>query len=198
MKWFSVICLSLSVTLCACRANTPVEVKPNIAVKQTEAVSPGMVAAANPHAVEAGLEILRAGGSAVDAAIAVQTVLGLVEPQSSGIAGGAFMIVYDNKTGDVWFYNGREKAPAGVTPDMFLDPETGEVYWSFEMEPAYEMSIIAPVQHGDFLLASALQGTYIMITVAIMSNHGSCLAKECNSIAKVPCSINKSSSLGSL
>jgi len=112
-----------------CKANTTdkdVSGAPEFNIVKTKAVSPGMVAAANPHAVEAGLEVLRAGGSAVDAAVAVQTVLGLVEPQSSGLAGGAFMIVYDNKSGDVWFYNGREKAPSGATADMFLDPETGK------------------------------------------------------------------------
>jgi gamma-glutamyltranspeptidase/glutathione hydrolase len=80
-----------------------------------------MIAAANPLAVEAGLEILRAGGSAVDAAIAVQTALGLVEPQSSGIGGGAFMLHYDAKTGDVVAYDGREVAPAGATERLFLD-----------------------------------------------------------------------------
>ena len=85
-----------------------------------------MVAAANPLATQAGVDILKAGGSAVDAAIAVQAVLGLVEPQSSGLGGGAFMLVYDPKTAKVWDYNGRETAPAGVTPEMFLDPETGE------------------------------------------------------------------------
>ncbi|MFT3810283.1 MAG: gamma-glutamyltransferase [Micropepsaceae bacterium] len=79
-----------------------------------------MVAAANPMAVEAGLEILRKGGSAVDAALAVQTVLGLVEPQSSGLGGGAFLIHYDAKTGAVTAYDGRETAPAGARPDMFL------------------------------------------------------------------------------
>lgn len=80
-----------------------------------------MIAAANPLAVEAGLVILRAGGSAVDAAIAVQAVLGLVEPQSSGIGGGAFMLHYDARTGDVAAYDGREVAPQGATPDLFLD-----------------------------------------------------------------------------
>lgn len=79
-----------------------------------------MIAAANPYAVEAGLEVLRAGGSAVDAAVAVQTVLGLVEPQSSGIGGGAFMVHYDAATGDVVAYDGREVAPAGASPEMFL------------------------------------------------------------------------------
>ncbi len=79
-----------------------------------------MIAAANPLAVEAGLRVLRDGGTAVDAAVAVQAVLGLVEPQSSGIGGGAFMLHYDAATGDVVAYDGREVAPAGATPTMFL------------------------------------------------------------------------------
>lgn len=82
-----------------------------------------MVSAANPLAVEAGLEVLRAGGSAVDAAVAVQAVLGLVEPQSSGLGGGAFLVHYDAETGTVSAYNGRETAPAAATPDMFLNAE---------------------------------------------------------------------------
>lgn len=82
-----------------------------------------MVAAANPHAVEAGLTVLRAGGSAVDAAVAVQAALGLVEPQSSGLGGGAFMLYYDAKTHKVSAYNGREVAPAGATPELFLGPD---------------------------------------------------------------------------
>ncbi len=80
-----------------------------------------MVAAANPMAVEAGLDMLRRGGTAMDAAVAVQAVLGLVEPQSSGIGGGAFLLYYDAATGDVTAYDGREVAPAGATPDMFMD-----------------------------------------------------------------------------
>jgi gamma-glutamyltranspeptidase/glutathione hydrolase len=79
------------------------------------------VAAANPLAVDAGLEILAHGGKAVDAAVAVQTMLGLVEPQSSGIAGGAFLMYYDARTGKLTAFDGREKAPAGARPDMFLD-----------------------------------------------------------------------------
>lgn len=80
-----------------------------------------MVAAANPHAVEAAIEILREGGSAVDAAIAAEMVLGLVEPQSSGIGGGGFMLYYDARTERIGAYDGREHAPAGATPTMFLD-----------------------------------------------------------------------------
>ena len=81
------------------------------------------VVAANPLAVDAGIEILRKGGSAVDAAVAVQTMLGLVEPQSSGVGGGSFMMYYDARTGTVSALDGREKAPAGATPDMFLDAQ---------------------------------------------------------------------------
>ncbi|HWY64278.1 MAG TPA: gamma-glutamyltransferase [Rhizomicrobium sp.] len=80
-----------------------------------------MIAAANPHAAEAGLAMMRAGGSAVDAAIATQMVLGLVEPESSGIGGGAFMLVYNPRTKQTTSFDGREMAPASATPTMFLD-----------------------------------------------------------------------------
>ena len=82
-----------------------------------------MVAAANPLAVAAGVKVLKAGGSAADAAVAVQTVLGLVEPQSSGLGGGAFMVYYDAKTHTVTAYDGRETAPKGATPGMFMGPD---------------------------------------------------------------------------
>jgi gamma-glutamyltranspeptidase/glutathione hydrolase len=83
------------------------------------------VAAANPLAVEAGVAVLRSGGSAIDAAVAVQAMLGLVEPQSSGLGGGAFLVYLDAKTGRITAFEGRETAPAGATPDMFLD-ESGK------------------------------------------------------------------------
>jgi gamma-glutamyltranspeptidase/glutathione hydrolase len=79
-----------------------------------------IVAAAHPLAVEAGRQVLRQGGSAVDAAIAVQMVLTLVEPQSSGIGGGGFLLHYDGQTKALESYDGRETAPAAATPDMFL------------------------------------------------------------------------------
>jgi gamma-glutamyltranspeptidase / glutathione hydrolase len=77
------------------------------------------VAAANPLATDAGLQVLRAGGSAIDAAIAVQMVLALVEPQSSGLGGGAFIVHFDGKTTQA--FDGRETAPSGATPQLFLD-----------------------------------------------------------------------------
>ena len=76
------------------------------------------VAAANPLATDAGLQILRAGGSALDAAIAVQLVLGLVEPQSSGIGGGAFLMHFDGQR--VQAFDGRETAPAAASPTQFM------------------------------------------------------------------------------
>ncbi|HEV7227833.1 gamma-glutamyltransferase family protein [Brevundimonas sp.] len=79
------------------------------------------VSAANPLAVEAGMKVLREGGSAVDAAVAVQAVLGLVEPQSSGLGGGAFMMHYDAETGDITSFDGRETAPAAATPELFYE-----------------------------------------------------------------------------
>jgi len=80
-----------------------------------------LVVAANPLASDAGLEMLRAGGSAVDAAIATQMVLGLVEPQSSGIGGGAFLLHWSRAGQRVRSYDGRETAPQAARPDRFLD-----------------------------------------------------------------------------
>src|SRR5690242_2923479 len=95
---------------------TPVRHKP-AAVKRTTAI----VAAANPLAADAGMEILRKGGDAVDAAVAIQAMLGLVEPQSSGVGGGSFFMYYNASTGEVLSLDGRERAPAAAKPDMFLD-----------------------------------------------------------------------------
>jgi gamma-glutamyltranspeptidase/glutathione hydrolase len=78
-----------------------------------------MIAAADQRAVEAGLEALRAGGSAVDAAIAAHSVLGLVEPQSSGLGGGGYMVVYDRKSNSTTVFDGRETAPASASADYF-------------------------------------------------------------------------------
>jgi gamma-glutamyltranspeptidase/glutathione hydrolase len=79
------------------------------------------VIAANPLAAQAGLNVLKRGGSAVDAAIAMQAMLSLVEPQSSSVAGGAFMNYFDARTGKLTVYDGREVAPAQATSTMFLD-----------------------------------------------------------------------------
>ncbi|MGV8930477.1 MAG: gamma-glutamyltransferase family protein [Brevundimonas sp.] len=117
---------ALALTGCAGGLPDP-GVRPGNAAPAAAAISrPPMargpfVAAANPLAVEAGLKVLREGGSAVDAAVAVQAVLGLVEPQSSGLGGGAFMMVFDARTGEVTSYDGRETAPAAATPELFFE-----------------------------------------------------------------------------
>jgi len=79
-----------------------------------------MVAAAHPLAVDAGLKVLEAGGTAMDAAVAVQMMLGLVEPQASGVGGGGFLLYYDAATKQITVYDGRETAPASATPTMFI------------------------------------------------------------------------------
>lgn len=82
-----------------------------------------MVAAAHPDAAAAGVEVLKAGGTAMDAAVAVQMMLTLVEPQSSGIGGGAFLLYWDASKKQLFAWDGRETAPAAVEPDLFLDDD---------------------------------------------------------------------------
>lgn len=91
-----------------------------ITVKQGAVAQKMMVAAANPYAVRAGYDVLKRGGTAMDAAVAVQMMLNLVEPQSSGIGGGAFLVYWDAKTRKMTTYDGRETAPLGLKPDAFL------------------------------------------------------------------------------
>tara|TARA_R110002073_G_scaffold105839_4_gene239219 strand:+ start:14297 stop:15994 length:1698 start_codon:yes stop_codon:yes gene_type:complete len=116
------LCLTLTAAG-ACAAQTePATVD---AAPPPSDAGPAMVAAANPHAVEAGLEALRNGGNAIDAAIAVQSVLGLVEPQSSGLGGGSFMLYRDAQSGAITVYDGRERAPMAADESLWLD-EAGE------------------------------------------------------------------------
>ena len=114
------IIVSFSLAGCATAPAAPVE---SVSAAETpQAVRGGAVSAADPRAQEAGDEILRKGGSATDAAIAVMLALTVVEPQSSGIGGGGFM-VRGAADGSVTSYDGRETAPAGATPDWFLDKD---------------------------------------------------------------------------
>ncbi|MFC0131734.1 gamma-glutamyltransferase [Massilia eurypsychrophila] len=101
------------------------EIATGYADKPGWAAAKFMVAAANPLAVEAGYRILKKGGSAIDAAIATQLVLGLVEPQSSGIGGGAFLMYYDGKT--MQAYDGRETAPAAADEHLFQNADGSAV-----------------------------------------------------------------------
>jgi len=118
---FSVVAAVGVISLSACQT-TPPPSAPLVSPKNTTSTytQHDMIATANPMAAAAGREILRAGGSAVDATIAAQMVLTLVEPQSSGIGGGAFLMHYDKRSGAVDSYDGRETAPRSATPEMFL------------------------------------------------------------------------------
>src|SRR3954454_335606 len=109
------------ISLASCAAAVPPQTSAVGTPVEVRRAQP-FVIAANPLAAEAGLNVLQRGGSAVDAAIAVQAMLSLVEPQSSGVGGGAFMTYFDASTGKVIVYDGREIAPAQAVSTMFLDP----------------------------------------------------------------------------
>lgn len=126
MMMRSLVSISALALMTACAAEevpVPVSEAPPVASEEANWTYGGMVAAADPRAVAAGVKVLEAGGTAVDAAIAVHAVLGLVEPQSSGLGGGAFMVVYEHDTGKLTVMDGRERAPAAATPELFLDDE---------------------------------------------------------------------------
>ena len=123
---FSLIAAALTLAACSAPTTSTLPVAPEVASGyradlQTQYASKHMAAAANPLAAEAGREMLRQGGSAIDAAIAMQAVLTLVEPQSSGIGGGALIVLWDGKA--VRTYDGRETAPAGATEKLFLQAD---------------------------------------------------------------------------
>ncbi|HJX77545.1 gamma-glutamyltransferase [Glutamicibacter sp.] len=90
--------------------------------------SGGAVSSVDPEATAAGIEILRKGGNAVDAAVATAAALGVTEPYSAGIGGGGYFMYYDSKTGKISTIDGRETAPAAMPHDAFVDPATGEPY----------------------------------------------------------------------
>ncbi|QJI27321.1 gamma-glutamyltransferase [Pseudomonas sp. ADAK18] len=124
--------IAAALTLAACHNATAPELPPAPELgsgyrtdMNTRHAERHMAAAANPLAAEAGREILRKGGSAIDAAIAMQAVLTLVEPQSSGIGGGAFIMLWDGK--QVHAYDGRETAPAGATERLFLKADGSQM-----------------------------------------------------------------------
>jgi gamma-glutamyltranspeptidase/glutathione hydrolase len=119
--------LRLLLTLVACAwlpaCATPATTQPAAEATVEQRTTEPFAIAANPLAAQAGLNVLKRGGSAVDAAIAVQAMLSLVEPQSSGVGGGAFMTYYDARTGKVSVLDGREVAPAQATSTMFLSAD---------------------------------------------------------------------------
>jgi gamma-glutamyltranspeptidase/glutathione hydrolase len=115
---FAGVAAALSLLSCATAPAAP-----PTTIAEAPAVFEPFVIAANPLAANAGLEVLKHGGSAVDAAIAVQAMLSLVEPQSSGLGGGAFINYYDAASERASIYDGREIAPAQASPAMFLQAD---------------------------------------------------------------------------
>ena len=120
------------------------------------------VAAANPLATNAGYQVLKAGGSAVDAAIAVQMVLSLVEPQSSGIGGGAFLLHHDGKNTEA--FDGRETAPAGVDENLFMQDGKPLAFYegvvggrSVGVPGTVRMLELAHQQHGKLAWATLFE-----------------------------------------
>lgn len=111
---------ALSFLLAGCSGVTAANDAP-VAAQSATATSPGIVSAADPRAAEAGREILRKGGSAADAAMAMMLALTVVEPQSSGIGGGGFLLHHDAETGKIITIDGRETAPASASEELFLD-----------------------------------------------------------------------------
>ncbi|MFJ5488107.1 gamma-glutamyltransferase, partial [Hansschlegelia beijingensis] len=102
-------------------ARLPPEIATGFTPKPLVQAKRWMAAVANPYAAAAAAEMLREGGSAVDAAIAAQLVLGLVEPQSSGLGGGAFLVAWDAARKELTTFDGRETAPAAATASLFQD-----------------------------------------------------------------------------
>lgn len=160
IRWILPLALALVFSACA------VDTEPR---SSASAAATGMVVTANPEATRAGVEILEAGGSAVDAAVAIEAVLSLVEPQSSGFAGGGFMVHLDGATGAVSVFDGRETAPAAVDPAQFVLPD-GKPMGFLEAKTSgmasgvpgvVDMLALAQRQHGELpwarLLEPALQ-----------------------------------------
>ncbi|WP_105168275.1 gamma-glutamyltransferase [Pseudoalteromonas sp. T1lg23B] len=120
---------SNSVTKVEQRETREPEAATGLQIKQQAMGHEYMIAAANPYASKAGRQMLAKGGSAIDAAIATQLVLTLVEPQSSGIGGGGFILYYDNKNNELVTFDGRETAPSEADHTLFLDQQGQPVPW---------------------------------------------------------------------
>jgi len=99
------------------------EIATGVSARTMQTAQKHMIAAANPYAANAGLDVLTRGGNAIDAMVATQLVLGLVEPQSSGLGGGAFLVYYDAEEDRLTTFDGRETAPMAATPRLFQDDQ---------------------------------------------------------------------------
>jgi len=120
--------------------------------------SGGAVASAEFHASEAGIDVLRNGGNAIDAAVAVASTMGVTEPFVAGPGGGGFMVIYLARTHQVVTIDGREQCPAGCTPQLFLDPSTGRPL-AFEEARHSGLSVGVPGQPATWATAVSRYGT---------------------------------------
>ncbi|MEO7409812.1 MAG: gamma-glutamyltransferase family protein [Sphingomicrobium sp.] len=120
MSILSRFVLLASLVLASCTTPSPIGMAPRPSASRA---NQAFVIAANPLAARAGMEVLERGGSVVDAALAMQAMLSLVEPQSSGVGGGGFVNFYDARTRSLTIYDGREVAPAQATATMFIGPD---------------------------------------------------------------------------
>ena len=132
-----------------------------------------MVSAANPHAVDAAITLLEKGGSAVDAAIGAHVVLGLVEPQSSGLGGGGFLLHYNYGKEKLTFVDGRETAPGKATVDMFMKDD-GTVMDFLEAWPSGK-AVGTP---GIVALYSTAHAAYGVLPWSELFDHGIALAED--------------------
>jgi gamma-glutamyltranspeptidase/glutathione hydrolase len=118
----------------------------------------GAVASVDPTATAVGLEVLRSGGNAVDAAVATAAALGVTEPFSSGIGGGGFFVYYDAENQEVHTIDGRESGPADMTADYFVDRATGQPY-AFQEARVSGLSVGAPGSLATWAAAAQRWGT---------------------------------------
>lgn len=126
---FALLTLSLTPLAHAQTLRPEPEASTGLAQPEVVQAQHRIVVSAHPDATAAGYAVLERGGSALDAAIAVQAMLTLVEPQSSGIGGGAFLLYWDQSTGTLHAYDGREQAPAAADGDLFRQPDGTPMRW---------------------------------------------------------------------
>ncbi|MDQ4084416.1 MAG: gamma-glutamyltransferase [Actinomycetota bacterium] len=128
--------------------------------KQPVAVGTGgAVSSVDPEATRVGIEVLRSGGNAADAAVATAAALGVTEPYSAGLGGGGFFVHYDAGSGRVSTIDGRETAPAAMPRDAFIDPETGDPYPFFPERVTSGVSVGVPGTPATWQAALAAHGT---------------------------------------